>query len=258
MGFLDKVKGAVTNAVDATQKAVNTAADITSKTVSAAKEKLDDKYVDKYQQYIGVDYTYNYEEYPNGTELINDFSEELEWLVNHNENGAASFLAKVFLQETIGNDVAEKLSSILGKKLGYWLKCARPTNLARLVDGKGGKYRILVSSENFSKWATGGVGTQVFYALYNATNELFSADDEAYINWPDAIIWDHSSYKRIRASEIVGSLGVMTGSSTSERVAIRDEAQEYFEKAVKDDMKKFYRYYNNDDDTPEPIDLSKF
>ena len=216
MGLFDKVKNAVSN-VD---------------------------YSKKYPQYVGVDFTYDANEYPDGTDLINDFKDDLRFHVEHKEKVVSRYLAKTFIAGTLGKDIEELLDNILGvDELGRWLNACDPDSLAWVMDEYTSIHRALLLSKGFKNWASKGVSAEEFYALYNLVVRIMDYEkDIPYVNWENAAIWNPKSYRNIRLGKKLDSANSFLGNSSTNT---KNQAIEYFEKAIKDDMKQFNRNNNH-------------
>ncbi len=213
-----------------------------SKIVGAASKG---EYEKKYPQFVGANFTFDDEEYPNGTELVEEFTDELSFQVDHNAYILTHWLAKTFLEGTIGIENAAILDSILGvEELGRWLKACKPINLAMLSNGRGNKWRTMFTSPGFKKWTSKQVSVSEFYMLYNIATTELEFEDYDYINWEAAAIWDRATYKQVRMNKMLSKVGGNAG-------AFNEQIERDIVRLIRADKNRFYG-------PAEKIDLSKF
>lgn len=235
--------------------------DLTKSVGAVIGQKLGDKigasqgeklYGEKYKKYVGVDFTFDYEEYPNGTELINEFTEDLEFHVKHNDVAGSSFLAENFVTSTLGEEVCQNLVRILGHGyIGSWISGLRPWNLARKLNGEGHVFRELLLSDGFKNLCSDKMTTPEINALIYAINDFCTNDDIPYIKWSGAAIYNPKNYADIRKTNKLA--GFVANGGT-----FKDQAVEFYRKTIKDDLKEFHKRHQSSNDDLQSLDLSKY
>ncbi|MBQ3375278.1 MAG: hypothetical protein IJG49_02475 [Erysipelotrichaceae bacterium] len=213
---------------------------------------------DVLSRFKGVNFNYDIDEYPDGTDILRDFKRELKYHFN-NHQGIKSVsyeLAKAFIEGSLGVDVATALyKHILTIPYDEWLLRIGPEKLAMMADGKPvSKWKMVLSSENFKKWISQDTSPGEFNAFSDVVNQLISLHDEPYINWEEATIWNHDKYSKIKlnnmkfmASGVFNQLfaGVRSNMSDEERREREADAHADFNKAYEETKRYNSEYLCN-------------
>lgn len=236
----------------------------------AQKDEVD--YDALFERYSNADFTYDTTEYPNKTELIKEYTNDLAYAVEHNP-AAAEDLAVAFLLRTVRSISMDILHECYNNKLAEKLLQIEPWTLAAEINGQGTIIKTLLTSDGFKQWGKDltDLPEDILKDIFHCTSmEQFKTEwgftddmrkpsaedcdklfvialrncktmrDEDYLNWEDAKIWERWFYRVIDT--------------------------DLLEEAVQEEMKEFYAGKNQDDnkgnedsyDDAEPIDLDSF
>lgn len=177
---------------------------------------------DVLSRFKGVDFNYDIDEYPDGTEILQDFIKELKYHTNNKGIISISHqLARVFIEGSLGTDVANALYNHFAT-ISYdeWLLRIGPEKLAMMADGKPvSKWKMVLSSDNFLNWISQNTSPGEFNVFTGIVNKEISLYDEPYINWNNAIIWNHDIFSKTKLNTMKsiasGALQVLLAGSVA-------------------------------------------
>lgn len=196
-------------------------------------KKEENDYVEKYSKYVlaglSSEITYDSDKYPDGTELIQQFTEDLNSEVKNNNKDAVDYLVTSLLSSTIGTERFKILKNIFGNNLGKFVTDIEPKSFAI----EGHPLRKLILMEGFVNWGNSSFGKPSpndFNTLLECYATILKTYmDDSYLLTSDAYIWSIIPYKLDNSPDIT-------------KRDVLDSAKEYYEnknsEQAKDDQQE--------------------